>query len=373
MAIPKDSADEIDHKNILLIQNGQIRVPDDAKGNIKLKENEIVTFACPGSHITITITKYVDAICKDKDQFTIGAKVYSARKIICAQGPQSTISLTGKCLNGQYDQFEIGFDTGKGFISQIKLCFNNINKATLYEYSMVSNKIGAAQGRSRPDFKNSPPYITAALGAKYKRAAQYTTLEKTLNTPGGGLPSYMKNVVLMDVGHLAPMEDFIYTAQEKATFYFMNAAPQWNSFNTGNWNLLENNVRELATKSSKDYDVYTGTYGILDLEKSNSGRAKIYLDGDRDLLPVPLYYWKVVIEKGGDTGIAFIGMNNVFEQQDEPCDNIVKQVVWMKYGKWDNIKSGYTVACDVNKFKNIPGLKLQLPTFPNVTNILLNY
>ncbi|GLV41926.1 uncharacterized protein CBL_00388 [Carabus blaptoides fortunei] len=361
-----------DHKNILLIQNGQVRIPDDAMGNIILNVNEILTFACPGDQVTITKTQFVDAKCVSNDQFTIGNTMYSASQITCAEKPQSTISRTGTCLNGQYDQFKIGFNTGKGFISHIELCFNNINKATLYEYSVVSSKIGAAQRGSRPEFIPNAPYITRALAAKYRRVAQYATLEKTLNTPGGGLPPYMQNVELMGKGHLAANADFIYKAQKEATFYYMNAAPQWCSANAGNWNDLEISIRDLAKATNKDYDVYTGTYGTLDLEKSESGRAKIYLDGDNDRLPVPQYYWKVVIEKGGDTGIAFIGMNNVFEQQDNPCPNIIGQVTWLKSAHWNNVTLGYTLACDVNIFKNIPGLKLQLPPLPNINHILFS-
>lgn len=40
-------------------------------------------------------------------------------------------------------------------------------------------------------------------------------------------------------GHLAAKTDFIYATGQRATFYFINAAPQWQPFNNGNWNWLE--------------------------------------------------------------------------------------------------------------------------------------
>lgn len=40
-------------------------------------------------------------------------------------------------------------------------------------------------------------------------------------------------------GHLAAKTDFIYATGQRATFYFINAAPQWQPFNAGNWNWLE--------------------------------------------------------------------------------------------------------------------------------------
>lgn len=36
-------------------------------------------------------------------------------------------------------------------------------------------------------------------------------------------------------GHLAPDGDFIDAASQDASYYFMNTAPQFQSFNNGNW------------------------------------------------------------------------------------------------------------------------------------------
>ncbi len=36
-------------------------------------------------------------------------------------------------------------------------------------------------------------------------------------------------------GHMAPDGDFIDAASQDATYYFMNVAPQFQSFNNGNW------------------------------------------------------------------------------------------------------------------------------------------
>lgn len=40
-------------------------------------------------------------------------------------------------------------------------------------------------------------------------------------------------------GHLAARSDFIYIAHQRATYNFLNVAPQWQSFNGGNWAILE--------------------------------------------------------------------------------------------------------------------------------------
>jgi DNA/RNA endonuclease G (NUC1) len=70
----------------------------------------------------------------------------------------------------------------------------------------------------------------------------------------------LKNDYFLSRGHLTAKSDFIYGAQQMITFYFINAAPQWQTFNGGNWNSLENDVHELAATKTEDLEVYTGTY-----------------------------------------------------------------------------------------------------------------
>ena len=47
-------------------------------------------------------------------------------------------------------------------------------------------------------------------------------------------------------GHLCPHAAFIDEAQQNATYFFFNVAPQFQSFNNGNWKSLEYVTREMA-------------------------------------------------------------------------------------------------------------------------------
>ena len=49
-------------------------------------------------------------------------------------------------------------------------------------------------------------------------------------------------------GHLSPDAAFIYQAEQYATYYFINVAPQFQSFNAGNWKQLEWGSREIAAR-----------------------------------------------------------------------------------------------------------------------------
>ena len=52
-------------------------------------------------------------------------------------------------------------------------------------------------------------------------------------------------------GHLSPDAAFIYDAEQDATYYFMNVAPQFQSFNNGNWKSLEMATRKYAEEEAK--------------------------------------------------------------------------------------------------------------------------
>lgn len=50
---------------------------------------------------------------------------------------------------------------------------------------------------------------------------------------------YVTNTQFLARGHLAAKSDFVFATGQRSTFYFINAAPQWQPFNAGNWNWLE--------------------------------------------------------------------------------------------------------------------------------------
>ena len=57
-------------------------------------------------------------------------------------------------------------------------------------------------------------------------------------------------------GHLSPDAAFVYQREQDATYYYVNAAPQFQSFNAQNWRFLEEGVRDLAKR-------YTSIYSYL--------------------------------------------------------------------------------------------------------------
>lgn len=50
-------------------------------------------------------------------------------------------------------------------------------------------------------------------------------------------------------GHLAPDADFLFGSWQFATYFYINAAPQWQSINGKNWLTVEKLVRSLGIKA----------------------------------------------------------------------------------------------------------------------------
>lgn len=63
---------------------------------------------------------------------------------------------------------------------------------------------------------------------------------------GGNLGNFVYNENLCARGHLSPDADQYFMQGQLATYFYVNAVPQFQSINGGNWVTVENNVRKLA-------------------------------------------------------------------------------------------------------------------------------
>lgn len=124
----------------------------------------------------------------------------------------------------------------------------------------------------------------------YKRATQRVTMTSLLGSAQlGDQFIHLTNDFFLSKGHLVAKADFLYGAQQLTTFWYTNAAPQWQTFNGGNWNSLENDCRAFAGSIGADLTVYTGTYvrttdRVINVIASTIDRSCVYIFRD-----VPLY------------------------------------------------------------------------------------
>ncbi|CAO1394242.1 unnamed protein product [Diamesa hyperborea] len=170
----------------------------------------------------------------------------------------------------------------------------------------------------------------------------------------------------MSRGHLTARSDYTFATQQGATFWFTNASPQWQTFNGGNWNSLENDVRSFAGRTNQDLTVYTGTWGSGSLADVNRRQVNIFLsiNGTTNQMPMARYFYKVARNPVTNNAVAFISLNNPYLTLQEAraqvfCTDICNSISWLTWIQFDLVL-GYSFCCEVNDFRRTVN---ELPSF----------
>ncbi|KAK8749199.1 hypothetical protein OTU49_015727, partial [Cherax quadricarinatus] len=175
-------------------------------------------------------------------------------------------------------------------------------------------------------------------------------------------------------GHLAPDADFVYTFEQDATYYYANVVPQWQGINNGNWKRLENDIRDLAKKKKRTLEVWTGTYGTLQLPDANNNHIDLFLGLPEKLkiIPVPALVWKVVHDIKSRQAVAIVGVNELTGKGkakelslfQPPCRDLCHELSWIDWDTSDR-ERGLAFCCQVKD------LKPTIPVLPNLGSVTL--
>lgn len=230
----------------------------------------------------------------------------------------------------------------------------------------------------RIPFNQTSFYRGLDVSRLYTRFEQRKTISNILQSTqsGNDLISNRSDLYLAR-GHLAAKTDFVFGSHQLSIFYYMNAAPQWQTFNNGNWRILEDNIRKFIDRKNVNTEVFTGTHGVVQYRDVNGIRRSIYLSHGHDAngrrIPVPMIYFKVVIVAEPNQGIVFVGVNNPYAKLEEIkqeyilCADVSDQVKYIPWAR-HNITLGYSYACAIHEFtKRVT----TLPTIPNAVNLKL--
>lgn len=183
----------------------------------------------------------------------------------------------------------------------------------------------------------------------------------------GKTQTKINNKFSLQRGHLAPAADFPLQPMQSATNFLVNTFPQWNTINQGNWKILENKIRDFATRYKYVLTVYTGGFGLLSYNDANNNPAVIYLSPKDKCLGVPKYIWKVIYHDESKRGIAFVSVNDPYANFDEShnlCTNICEGTKWND-PKFRDFTRGYIYCCEVDELRKtveyIPKLAIIAP------------
>ncbi|XP_037033999.1 uncharacterized protein LOC119072810 [Bradysia coprophila] len=338
----------------------------DRNGIITLAENQQIELFCSGSFVApFTNTRTLFATCQG-GSFVVSGAARVFNTLACTGQVAHLARRTGqRCFDGSTHS-EVGFDLGGGrFLVTHNVCHDEVAEATRYVYyEMTPSNMGWQRSFPRPSFVTGDYFGRRNVDNLYTQVTQRRTLSGILGEEVvDRLYSLHANAFLAR-GHLMANTDNIYGSQMRASFYFINAQPQFQVFNAGNWESVESGMKQFIANQNLNVEVYTGVHGILSLRDQHNVFRPLFLDFDangRGLIPVPEFYYRVVLHRPTNRGIVFIGINNPHATEQDiqtrhiHCTDVshfVNWVPWSSPGR-TSILRGYSYACSVADFRRV--------------------
>ncbi|XP_047121555.1 uncharacterized protein LOC124805134 [Schistocerca piceifrons] len=326
-----------------------------SSGIISLSYKQKITLACPGSRLRLFSGQQETASCVSASTFVVKRRPYAFADLDCLSPPEQSAQVTGrKCgSKRQYQMIRLGYQVGSDFYTLIDVCFDDRSYNTVYDnFTMVANIGGKQSGSFQSTWLGGGFFGKINMDMQYSFNTQVNTFTTLL---GPGASGYITKSNFLTRGHLAARSDFMLRTQQNATYFYVNAAPQWKSFNTANWNTMENNVRSYAENRLVDLEIYTGTHGIATLPNANNVTTGLYLYAHhRRYLPVPKIFWKIVYNAITNAAVVLLGVNNPHVHNITPdyivCPDVCRNISWLS---WDahNKSKGYSYCCQYADFK----------------------
>lgn len=351
----------------VVIRNNKLLEPTDNFGNVELEYGETLTLSCEGfgninhpnsiqDKTTASVTCEGGESFKNSEWLSAPASFSSFR---CNFPPNHHSRRTNRtCFDGN-TIIEIGYTIAQQFYPVFESCFNELTYSVIYsKYTQKPYNAHFQTRVDRPFFIADDNFGNIPVESLFSPRGQKSAVAQLV---GSKVDEYFTKVQLLSRGHLAAKTDFVFAFGERASFHYVNCAPQWTGFNGGNWNSLEVDLRNHISLAKYNTVIYTGTFGVTNLRNTNGRRTDIYLytdDNNNPVIPVPEYFYKVVYDAENLRGIAFVGINNPYYTIQEAqelafCSDVCRQDDRFSWLTWhpDNMAEGYTFCCTVQDFR----------------------
>lgn len=287
---------------------------------VKLQKGEQVLLACPGSRVRNKDLDMVTVTCIKDDMVTVNNTLETdIEELGCTKNPRHMEVLeAGNCGPDHLGSLvQVGFMVGDHLSPLLLVCHQGDTEQThLTKHTLRGGLLHTKPtSKSRPGFREGDLfYYTLSAHSAYKQRHQRKLLLSLFGqrrtdqmfTKGQGL--YLAR------GHLAPDADFVFRDWVEVTYNMINVAPQWQVVNNGNWRAVEEAVRNLASRRSLDFEVVTGTLGVLSLPGEDGEQIELWLGRQsrtkRLLIPAPKYLWKSVTDLSSSAGMVLVTLNN---------------------------------------------------------------
>lgn len=356
----------------------QFNEPTTAAGIVRVEFNQQAELFCTSGFRNPAGAQTMMATCINETRFLINGQEHLFQNINCNALPQHTARRTGRRCFGNAVEAEIGFVVGARFFRILEVCHDEASASNLWVYyRQHSGNQGFQRSFPRISFIQGDFYAGMNPQNLYTRFVQHQTFTRILGSANHARQFVHEDGdIFLARGHLAARADYIFGPHQQASFYFINAAPQWQSFNGGNWEHIEDGVRRMIADRGLDCQIWTGTWGITTLPDTAGVRRQLFLDVDANgngRLPVPMIFYKIIIDTISRRGIAFIGVNNPHLSMADInrdyifCNDVGAGVNYVPWNRF-NLTGGYSYACNVGEFAQ---RITNLPPLPQVTGLLL--
>ncbi|XP_044253177.1 uncharacterized protein LOC123004127 [Tribolium madens] len=257
-----------------------------------------------------------------------------------------------KCEFGFTVQY-IGHLIARQFVPVIKLCFDKAQIVPIYS-KYITNRWSAQFVYYNPNIDFD--YVSNSLFDDLVPWDVYAKTKQTMKNLG--VFGYITNDVYLLPGQLAAYDDFLSLHQRDLTFDYANAPFQWNTINKGNWKSMVSSIQKLITEKIDlgDVTILSGTLRIASLPNKGGRPVELFLSGD-GRMPVPGWFWKLMIARSPQFAVVFFVYNNPYVEKsivDEEfktiCkDNVLETFNWVTGIDNTNPKAGFTYACFVGR------------------------
>lgn len=347
----------------------QFLSPNDRFGNIDLAAGQSVEFHCSaGFSSTVFTTNSIIGQCVSGTTYSVNGVNRQLSLLRCNDyAAHIARRTTGRCFNNAI-LAEIGFNVGTRFLRIMEVCHDEVNDRTHYvRHEFTPGNAGFQQSTPRPSFIQGDFFRGRNVNQLYTLAVQRRTIASILNSQARADYLVQDNASerFLARGHITARADFIFGAQQRASFYYINAAPQWQAFNGGNWERIETGTRSFVGNRNIVVDVYSGTFGVGRAADGNGVQRELFLDSNPNGLsriPVPAIFYKVLHNRANNSGIVFIGVNDINTNLADIrnfytfCNDVSHLINWIGWDR-QNIAVGYSYACEFNDFsRNVPHL-----------------
>lgn len=195
---------------------------------------------------------------------------------------------------------------------------------------------------------------------------------------------YFHDKSVFDRGHLTPFADFAIPAAKLLTMHYINTRPMTGRVNKDKVQRCERMTRRLAIKLKAILEVWTGSYGLMELpkvfpkplfgkQKEAPVNVPLYMAANKQVA-VPDWIYKIVLHKERGLAIVFLVRNNIFpdtiseKSKKPPCEDVCDQAN-MQFAK-NEIRFGQIICCTYKGFVDSLGYLDPFLALPVVKGLL---